>query len=328
MNIPRPAEVDLVRAFLQKGEGDYLSGEALSRGLNISRAALWKRMNSLRERGFVFKARRGSGYSLVETPDLSSTEIMARVSGPIGGTVYFYDSLGSTNDRAMELAADGAPHGTVVVAERQSSGRGRLGRKWVSPGGRNLYLSIILRPSVDPRGAGMLPLVCAVAVADALKEATELAPRIKWPNDIQISGRKAGGILCEMRSEPGSVLYAIAGIGVNINSTASSFPEDLREIATSVYLETGKKHKRAALAISVLKAFSVWYERWLREGSVPVAAAWRGYSSTIGRRVRVSAPAGDVSGTALDIDADGSLLIETSHAHIQAISTGDVELLR
>jgi BirA family biotin operon repressor/biotin-[acetyl-CoA-carboxylase] ligase len=325
----RRAAVDLVDAFLEAGPDAFLSGEALSNRLGISRAALWKRMNVLRVLGFVFEGVRGSGYRLDVCPDLSDIELMARVRGMLGREAHFYGSLGSTNDRAMELATEGARHGTVALADTQIRGRGRLGRTWESPAGKNIYASVVLRPDgLDPRRAGMLPLLCAVSVAEAVALHTGLDARIKWPNDILASGRKLGGILCEMRVEPGRVLHAVAGIGVNVNMKASDFPADLRALATSVLIETGARQRRTPLLASVLDVLSSWFDRFLAEDGAPVAHAWRERSATLGEQVRVVTSQETLSGKALDIDDDGALLLELPGGEIRSISSGDVELLR
>jgi BirA family biotin operon repressor/biotin-[acetyl-CoA-carboxylase] ligase len=315
--------------FLNAGEGAYLSGEDLSARLGVSRTALWKRLNTLRELGFVFEAVRGTGYRLTECPDLSDIELMARVKRDLGRDAYLHAFIGSTNDRAMELATEGAPHGTVILADAQSRGRGRQGRAWESPPGMNIYLSVVLRPEgLDPRRAGMLPLLCAVAVAEALQSDTDIDARIKWPNDILASTRKLGGILCEMRVEPGRVQHAVAGIGINVNMEGRDFPEGLRELATSVLIETGARHRRTPFTASVLDALSSWFERFFSEGGAPVARAWRERSATLGRQVRVVTAGETISGMARDIDADGALILELQGGGTRSISSGDVELLR
>jgi len=325
----RRAAVEMVCAFLEAGTDAFLSGEALSGRLGISRAALWKRMNALRSLGYVFEGVQGSGYRLATCPDLSDIELMARVHGRLGHEAFLFDSLSSTNDRAMELASEGVPHGTTVLADNQSYGRGRLGRTWVSPAGKNIYTSVILRPDgLDPQRAGMLPLLCAVAVAEALKSHTGIEARIKWPNDILASGKKLGGILCEMRVEPGRVNHTVAGIGINVNMEDSDFPSDLKKLATSLRIETGTRQRRTPILASVIDALSQWFDRFMAEGGGPVALAWRERSATLGRSVRVVTSRDTLSGTARDIDEDGALLLELPGGKIRAISSGDVELLR
>jgi BirA family biotin operon repressor/biotin-[acetyl-CoA-carboxylase] ligase len=246
----------------------------------------------------------------------------------MGSTVYLYESLSSTNEHAMTMASEGAPNGTVVIADAQSGGRGRLGRVWVSPPGKNLYLSVVLRPDIEPRKAGMLPLLCAVAASEGIEAATGFSSRIKWPNDIQAGDRKLGGILCEMRTEPGRVVHVVAGIGINVNAAAKDFTKDLRDTATSLYIETKKKHRRTSVASDLLDALSAWMERFLVDGAKPVTDAWRERSSTLGQKVRVNTPAGVVAGKARDIDDEGSLMLEMKDGSLRSVSTGDVELLR
>jgi BirA family biotin operon repressor/biotin-[acetyl-CoA-carboxylase] ligase len=254
----------------REGNGPFLSGAALSAALGISRTALWKKVNSLRRRGFVIEAERGKGYRLLAFPDLSAEGLRASVRGGLGSEAVFYPSVGSTNDAALELAANGAAHGTVVVADCQEKGRGRLGRAWASPAGVNIHMSVILRPGIPPRGAGLITLMAAVASAYAIEGRTGLDVKIKWPNDLMASDRKLGGILTEMRSEPGRVLYAVAGIGVNVNMRPSGFPPGIRDTATSVLKETGTRHGRTPLAAAILDALSEELEA-LGGGERPLA---------------------------------------------------------
>lgn len=310
------------------GEKDFVSGEEAARSLGVSRAALWKRINTLRRKGFAIESRRGLGYRLVEAPEFSAEELRSLVRGPLGRRIIFLRETGSTNDAAMELAASGEPHGTVVVAERQTHGKGRLGRRWVSPAGRNIYMSVILRPGLRPGEVTLLTLLSSVAACLALRETTGLEARIKWPNDIQAAGRKLGGILLETRAEPDVISHAVAGIGINVNMPASNFPASIRDIATSVLRETGEKHRRTPIAAAVLNRMSEELGALGKEGRKPLLRKWRELSSTLGKRVRVTEGDAAFTGTAMDIDDEGRLILRLPNRRLRKISSGDLTTLR
>ncbi|MEJ2183349.1 MAG: biotin--[acetyl-CoA-carboxylase] ligase [Nitrospirota bacterium] len=313
----------LLRIFLRDREKHH-SGEALGRALGVSRAALWKRVEALRGEGFSIEALPGKGYRLASAPDLSAREVRALLAAP--HPVLLFDEVGSTNDVALARALGGAPHGTVVMAHGQSEGRGRRGRRWFSPRGENLYMSVVLRPRMAPREAGLLTLAAAVAAAGALREASGLDIRIKWPNDLVVSGRKLGGILLEMRTDPERVLTAVAGIGVNVNG--AEFPPDIAPTATSLLLQSGRRFRRAPLAAAIANALIKELKALSEEGGGPLRTRWRALSCTRGRKVRVQSVEGTLEGTALDIDGEGRLLVRTPEGEVQSVSSGDVVMLR
>lgn len=310
------------------GRKSFVSGEEAARSLGVTRAALWKRINSLRRKGFAIESRRGLGYRLVETPEFSAEELRGLVKGPLGRRIIFLYETGSTNDAAMELAASGEPHGTVVIAERQTRGKGRLGRRWVSPAGENIYMSVILRPGLRPREATLLTVLSSVAACQALRETTGLDARIKWPNDIQVGDRKLGGILLETRAEPDVISHAVVGIGLNVNMPASHFPASIRDIATSVLKETGSRHRRTPIAAAVLDRMSEELEALPKEGRRPLLNKWRELSSTLGKRVRVTEGEETSTGTAMDIDDEGRLILRLPNRRLRKISSGDLATLR
>lgn len=220
---------------------DWVSGEAISTQLGISRAAVWKQVEALRAGGYAVEAAPRRGYRLAARPDrLSVLEIEAGLrTERFGRPVEAHEVIGSTNERAKELARQGAPEGLLVTAEQQTAGKGRLGRPWQTPAGRALALSLLLRPLIPPTLAPRLTLVAAVAVAEAVRAETGLPVGIKWPNDLQIAGRKLCGILTEMEAEIEQVRFVVLGIGLNVNQTLAEFPPELRETATSLRLALG-----------------------------------------------------------------------------------------
>ena len=319
---------ELVLAFLAEAGDEFVSGEAISDKLGLTRAAVWKHVNALRAQGYRIDAVPARGYRLAEVPDrLTPLELRPLLNThDVGRELYCYEELGSTNDRARELAEEGAEHGTVVVAETQTAGRGRRGRPWVSPPGKNLYLSVVLRPELAPAQASELTLVASLAVCDALRQAGVDAG-IKWPNDLVASGKKIAGILTELAAEPERVHWVVVGVGVNRTARAEDFPEELRREATSVLLERGAPAPRALFAAACLTALEGWVDRHADEGFGVVRDAWRERSVTLGREVLVRTDGREIRGTAEDIDDQGALLVRGPEGR-ERILVGDVALLR
>jgi BirA family biotin operon repressor/biotin-[acetyl-CoA-carboxylase] ligase len=223
---------EIIRMFKEK-EG-FLSGEEMSRKLGITRSAIWKKIKMLREKGFEVEGSTAKGYRLIKSPEFSLEELRILVGGEIGNEIVYHETIDSTNTLAMKLAEDGSPHGTVVIADTQMKGKGRLGRTWVSPPKSNIYMSIIIRPDIEPKDATLLTIMAAIACADAIKDKTGLDVKIKWPNDLMVSEKKLGGILAEIKSDPDRIIFAVIGIGINVNVRLKDFPADVRVIATSV----------------------------------------------------------------------------------------------
>lgn len=225
--------------------------------------------------------------------------------------LYFASSLGSTNDRALALAEEGAPEGTAVFADTQTQGRGRLGRGWFSPPGRGLYGSVIVRPGLSSEPS-QLTLLAGVSVAQAIEALSGGCPQLKWPNDIRIQGKKIGGILTEARAQLGRLEYAVVGIGLNVTGRERDFPLELRPEAGSISGTTGRTVDRAHLAARLLDEFDALYRLWQGEGFAPIREAWKKRSSTLGCRVVASLGGRPVEGVALDLAEDGALQVETS----------------
>jgi len=238
--------------------------------------------------------------------------------------IHWFEETDSTQRVARDLAREGAPEGTVVIAERQTSGRGRLGRQWHSPPGLNLYCSIVLRPPLAPGAVPQLALVAGAAVAAAVAEEAGARPAIKWPNDVLVDGRKVAGILVEMDSEMERVYHVIAGIGVNLNTPASSFPRELRAKATSLLAATARRVDRAAFTGRLLAALEARYGRFLSAGFESVRAEWEGFSCLTGTEVRVAGPEGDVGGRVLGVDSDGALRLARPDGGVVRVVAGEV----
>lgn len=317
----------ILKALQQEG---HVSGEQLGKRFNISRTAVWKHVNELRKKGYKITSSPRLGYSFVKSTDrLLPEEISLGLDTHlIGKHIVYREEVTSTQDVAEELAKRGAEDGTVVISEGQTKGRGRVGRNWVSPAGEGVYLSIILRPNLRPAQVLQIPLITAVAVSKAIKRVTPLQPRVKWPNDITLGGKKVGGILTETSSEIDRVNYIILGIGINVNTQRSLLPESIRGIATSLAEECGGHISRVRFLQCLLAEFETLYNEFLVSGFDTIREKWKTLDNTIGSRVKVSAGAEEIEGEALDIDREGFLLVRTKDGDVKRIISGDVSLRR
>jgi BirA family biotin operon repressor/biotin-[acetyl-CoA-carboxylase] ligase len=285
---------------------------------------VWKRVAALRRQGYRIEGRRAGGYALAGTPDrLGPAELAPHLRGQ-WRHIHWHEEVDSTQRVARELARGGAPEGTVVIAERQSAGRGRLGRQWHSPPGVNLYCSIVLRPPLAPSAVPQIALVAGTAVAAAVAEETGLRPGIKWPNDVLLDGRKVAGILTEMDSEVDRVHHVIAGIGVNLNLPLAALPRDLRAKATSLRAVTGRRVDRARFTGGLLAALEARYGRFLSAGFPTVRAEWETFSCLTGTEVRIASAEGELAGCVLGLDADGALRLRQADGRVVRVIAGEV----
>jgi BirA family biotin operon repressor/biotin-[acetyl-CoA-carboxylase] ligase len=316
---------------LLKERADFVSGAEIATALKVTRTAVWKRINTIREKGYTIEASPAKGYKLLKSPDLSIEEIRDSISGRsmiIGREIIFFDTINSTNTYAMELADMGYPDGTVIIADAQKGGKGRLGRKWLSPQGKNLYMSIILRPTIQPKDAAILTLMSAVACASAIKQLSSVPVSIKWPNDIMVSDRKLGGILTEIKADMDRIFHAVIGIGININFEAEDMPDEIKAIATSIKNESGSAQSRTLIAIEIIKELDRWYSMLPNIGKKPIIEEWLKLSSTIGRIVKVNVGNNVFTGIAGSIDEEGMLMLKLPDNTVKKISAGDVTILR
>ena len=316
---------DRIVQFLKQADG-YVSGEDMSETLKISRAAVWKYIDHLRKDGYDITAVPHLGYQLISVPDkLLPQEIQFGLNTRIfGRNAVAFDSVGSTMDEAFRLGMEGAPEGTIVCAEAQSKGRGRLGRVWSSPKGKGIYCSLILRPRLPPGQLAQLTLTAAVALAEALRKTAGLELSIKWPNDILAGNKKLAGILTELRAETDRVQFVVVGMGINVNTPASQLVDGAASLRTAA----GRNFNRVAVLQEILRSFELWYAVLGRGRFDEVIKAWKARSSTLKRRVRVTDPAGSVEGMAVDLDVDGGLLVRLDSGTIVKKTAGDVTALR
>ena len=321
---------DEILQLLRESPSAFLSGEEISHRLKVSRTAVWKRINHLRNLGYEVEASTRSGYRLIQSPDLLTPLEIKPILGTnwVGKKIHHFHSLDSTNSKAYQLALNGAEEGEVVIAESQEKGRGRLGRHWFSPPFLNLYLSVILRPKISPHQAPLITLMAAVATADAIQKFSGLFPLIKWPNDILLRDRKVAGLLNEIHSEMDRIHFVILGIGANLNMDEKMFPKEIRAAATSLKIEMGRPILRKVFLQFLLLELERWYTIFLREGSTVLLKAWRDRAHIKGRRVKVTSFGEAIVGTAIDVDSDGALILETTNGKRKRIVAGDVEYNR
>lgn len=314
---------------LRAADNGGVSGAELSQELGISRAAIWARIEELRQLGYEIEASPVLGYRLVSSPDvLHADDLLARLGKTkvVGRDIRVFEQTTSTNDVVEKLARDGVKEGVVVFAESQTKGRGRLGRVWTSPTRKGLWFSILLRPDLRPQETTQLTVAAATALWRAIHEETGLAPEIKWPNDILIRGRKVVGILTELSAEVDRVKHVTLGVGVDVNLAANEFPVELRKIATSLRIESGELVSRADLATTILRELDRDYARVCAGKFSEVADEWEEHCSTIGQRVVISMGDRRLRGRAESLDDDGALRLRTEHGRLERIIGGDVTL--
>jgi BirA family biotin operon repressor/biotin-[acetyl-CoA-carboxylase] ligase len=311
---------------LLRQSNNYLSGEEISKHLGISRSAIWKHIQELRELGYDIVAVPHLGYELVSIPDkLLPNEISQGLNTKIiAKDIYHYDMVPSTMDIAMDLAIKGCKDGTLVCAEGQYKGRGRLNRFWLSPKHKGIYFSLVLRPKVSPGESPKLTLLSAVSVCETIRSFTKLDCLIKWPNDLIINNKKLGGILTEMNAEMDIIKFVIIGIGINVNTQESLLPPQ----ATSLKEQLGRRIPRIELMREILTSIDKEYILFIRDGFEPIVSKWKKLSTTLGHRVRVHFHKEYIEGEAIDIDEQGALLLKRDSGLVDRITAGDIVRIR
>lgn len=321
-------DAQILNALRGAGDG-AVSGMRLSQELGVSRAAVWARIEDLRSLGYDIEASPHLGYRLLNAPDLlHADDLISRLGKTkvIGRDIRVFQETTSTNDVIEKLAHDGVKEGVVVFAESQTRGRGRLGRKWLSPAKRGLWFSVLLRPDLHPQETTQLTVASATALRRAIESHTGLKPEIKWPNDILVHGRKAAGILTELSAELDQVKYVILGIGVDVNLNPGDFPAELRKLATSLKAELGKPVLRPELAVAILRELDHDYARIAAGHFTDVADEWEAHCITIGHNVVIRTGERQIRGRAEALGEDGTLLLRTDHGHLERIGGGDLTL--
>lgn len=312
---------------LLRESNDSISGQQMCEKLGISRTAIWKYMSQLKEEGYEIEAVQNRGYRLIGTPDvLSLSELQSRIKTSFAGRdLQYFDVIDSTNLEAKRQAEDGAREGLLVVADKQEAGRGRRGRSWSSPSGANIFMTLLLRPQIAPEKTAGITLVMAASVAKAVREVTGLPAMIKWPNDIVVHKKKTVGILTELTMEMGYVQYLVCGVGLNVNQI--DFPDEIKETASSFYLESGKKVNRAFLIERIMEYFEEYYQIFLEtEDMTGLLSIYNEMLVNKEAEVRVLDPKGEFEGIAHGITKTGELVVEKKDGSVEHIYAGEVSV--
>lgn len=312
--------------LLRSADG-YISGQELCNRFGVSRTAVWKAINQLKEAGYEIEAQQNKGYRLMAAPDLmTEAEIKSLMHTDwVAKEVLYFDTIDSTNIKAQELAEKGYLSGTLVVADKQESGKGRRGRSWVSPSGTGIFMTLMIKPDINPNNASMLTLVAALAVAKAITSVTGEEALIKWPNDIVVNGKKVCGILTEMNAQFDYINHIVVGIGINVHN--ESFPEEISQMASSLMIEAGgKRFHRAQIIAETMSYFEQYYDTFLK--TQDLSALVREYDELLVNRnksVRVLDPKEPFDGKAMGITPKGELIVDTWESR-KLVSSGEVSV--
>ncbi|WP_042346445.1 biotin--[acetyl-CoA-carboxylase] ligase [Bacillus massiliigorillae] len=317
----------LLEAFAQAGD-EFISGQKIAELTGASRTAVWKHIEDLRNEGYVLEAVRKKGYRIVSIPDkMSADSIRLQLKSKIlGQQIHFYDCVDTTQRIANELANTTGVEGTIVVADEQTAGKGRLARQWHAAKGKGIWMSILLKPNIPIHQAPKLTLLTAVAVVQGIKEVTGITPQIKWPNDILLNGKKITGILTEMQAEADGIHSVVIGVGINVNQQIEDFSPELRDIATSLLIENGQMLSREELICSVLYHFEELYATFQRDGFASIKALWESYAINMGKTITATTAQGRITGIALGITEDGVLLLKDADEKVHSIYSADIEI--
>lgn len=317
---------DKILNYFKKQEEGYVSGEELSRELDISRAAVWKHIENLREEGYTIEAFPHLGYRLISIPDsLTEVELKWQLKTDIiARKIYSYKETSSTNDVAYNLAMHGEKEGAIVVAESQAAGRGRMGRIWASPKSKGAYFSVILRPDILPKEAAGITLLSALSVAKTIRDITNLAVFIKWPNDVLINNQKICGVLTEMNAETDKINFVIIGIGININTKKEILPKG----ATSIMEESGREMSRIEITRGIFKNLDKYYLLFKDGNIAKIIKEYKEFSNFLGTRLQVTYHDTRIEGYAIDVDKEGALILRMDSGLNERVLAGDVTMLR
>lgn len=312
---------------LLKTSDTYISGQQLCGYFKVSRTSVWKVMEQLKKEGYEIEAVRNRGYRLVSSPDVISEAEIKSLLGTewAGRKVVYYDETDSTNNRAKDSGEKNGAHGTLFIADKQNAGKGRRGRAWESPSGKSIYMTILLRPQITPDKAPMLTLIMGLSVAEGIRKVSGAETEIKWPNDIVMNKKKVCGILTEMATEMEYVNYVVIGVGINVNQ--EYFSEGIKEIATSLYEETGTVYQRSELIAAVLERFEKNYEMFLETGDL--SGIRKAYDSILvnrGQEVKVLEPGNEYRAVAEGINKNGELIVRLSDGRQKNIFAGEVSV--
>ena len=301
---------DALLTLLAENATIVISGAKIAREIGVTRQQVWRWIEKLRELGVRVKGHPRTGYHIERIPDILVPQMLShRLYGtPFARRILHFFKIDSTNSVAIRLGQAGEPHGTVVIAEEQTAGRGRAGRSWASEKSVGIYVSILLRPPIPPAHAPLLTLVAGLAARDAVAEDLDAAPDIRWPNDLLVGGRKLCGILTEMHAEPDRIHYAVIGVGLNVNQ--SKMPADIADTATSVRIETHRIRSRFEILIRLLRSLDRYYNQFLADGATPILRRFAEVSTYFkGKRVRITTTSESFTGTTAGLEPSGVLRV-------------------
>jgi BirA family biotin operon repressor/biotin-[acetyl-CoA-carboxylase] ligase len=317
--------IDALLSLLSENTTIVISGAQIAKEIGVRRQTVWRWIETLRAAGVKVKGHPRTGYHIERAADVLAPKLLARgLRGtPFAKHIFHFFKVDSTNTVAMRLGEEGEAHGTVVVAEEQTSGRGRAGHSWHSEKAAGIYVSVLLRPQISPMLAPALTLVAGLAAYDAIAEQSGLPPDIRWPNDVLLKGKKVCGILTEMQAEPDRMHFAVIGIGINVNQP--KMPSELASIATSMRMETGRVHSRLELLARLLRHLERYYNQFIAEGAAPILRRFAEVSSYFeGKRVRISTSTDNFVGTTAGLEPMGILRVKREDGKIESVISGTV----
>lgn len=318
--------IDALLTLLAENSTIVISGAKIAKEIGVTRQQVWQWIERLRELGMRVKGHPRTGYHVERMPDILAPQLIShRLYGtPFARRIYHFFKTDSTNSVAMNLGEQGEPHGAVVLAEEQTAGRGRAGRKWVSEKSAGIHCTVLVRPQIPPAYAPLLTLVAGLAARDAAAEELDAVPDIRWPNDILVRGRKFAGILTEMHAEPDRLHYAVIGIGMNVNQT--KLPPEIADTATSLRMESGKSHSRLEVLVRLLRHLDRYYNQFIAQGAEPILRRFAEVSSYFqGKRVRIATFTETFTGTTAGLEPSGVLRVARDDGRgIEAVLSGDV----
>ena len=315
--------IDSLLALLSDHAMIVISGAKIAREIGVTRVTVWRWIGKLRALGVRVKGHPRSGYQIESVPDILAPKLLRRrlQPGPMGKRIHHFFKIDSTNSVAMALGEQGEPHGTLVIAEEQTAGRGRAGHSWHSEKISGIYMTILLRPPVSPQHAPVITLAAGLAVRDAILELTGLTPDLRWPNDLLLGGKKFCGILTEMNAELDRIHFVAVGIGVNVNH--ERMPQPLASAATSLRMETHRALSRIEIVALLLRCLDTYYNRFVKEGPAPILSRFAEVSSyACGKRVRIEAPSETYTGITEGLDPSGLLRVRREDGSLQPVIAG------
>nr|WP_155666953.1 biotin--[acetyl-CoA-carboxylase] ligase [Ornithinibacillus caprae] len=313
--------------MLEENKDTYISGQFLSDKLNISRSAIWKHMKELQKDGYEIEGIPKKGYRIVGFPDRLSENALqwGLKTDWLGKTIIHKEVVTSTQHIAHQIAQENTEHGTVIIADEQTNGKGRMNRHWYSSRDKGIWLSIILRPSILPYLAPQLTLLSACVLADVISQQSELIPKIKWPNDILVDGKKIAGILTEMQAEQDQIQYVVIGIGINVNHNHNDLPSDIQAKASSILMETNRNWDIKHFIQQILVTFEKEYNEYIEHGFTHVKKKWESYSFKIGEPIRISTLKSQWTAIFSGIAEDGALLVRNNDGTTEKLYSAEID---